>query len=120
MARTVIKIDEALCNGCGECISPCVEGALALIDGKAKVISAELCDGAGVCIGACPVGALSLQRRSDTVEIPEDIGRDPAGQELLRCHLCRHSEAEHYLLQVRKNGENHWVCTRCLPGLIHG
>ena len=42
MAKTIVKIAEELCNGCGECISPCVEGALALVDGKAKVISEEL------------------------------------------------------------------------------
>lgn len=120
MARTVIRIDEELCNGCGECISPCVEGALALVDGKAKVVSEALCDGAGVCIGACPVGALSLERKEDVVKIPADIGGGLTDAELLHCHLCQRSEAEHYLLQVRKNGHNHWVCTRCLPGLIHG
>ena len=120
MAKTIVKIAEELCNGCGECFSPCEEGALALVDGKAKVISEELCDGAGVCIGHCPVGALSLEKRPDVVEIPEDIDRDQSEQEVLHCHLCQRSEADHYLLQVRKNGENRWVCTRCLPALIHG
>ncbi len=120
MAKMTIKIDEELCNGCGECISPCVEGALALVDGKAKVVSEELCDGAGVCIGACPVGALSLERKDHVVEIPAFISKDEKGAEVLHCHLCQRSESEHYLLQVRKQGRADWVCTRCLPGLIHG
>lgn len=120
MARTVIKIDEELCNGCGECISPCVEGALALVDGKAKVVSEALCDGAGVCIGACPLGALSLEQKAELIELPDELDQNHTDSELLHCHLCQRSEADHYLLQVRRNGHHHWVCTRCLPGLIHG
>lgn len=61
--RTIVKIDEELCDGCGACISPCAEGALMLENGKAKVIQEELCDGAGVCLGVCPTGALSLEVR---------------------------------------------------------
>ena len=63
VARTIVKIDEELCDGCGVCISPCAEGALVLENGKAKVIREELCDGAGVCLAVCPTGALSLEVR---------------------------------------------------------
>lgn len=60
MKRTVIKIDEELCNGCGNCVEGCHEGALQLINGKAVMISELYCDGLGACIGDCPVGAIEL------------------------------------------------------------
>jgi len=58
--RKIIRIDEELCTGCGECIRGCAEGALALVDGKAKLISEAYCDGLGACIGTCPAGALKV------------------------------------------------------------
>lgn len=63
MKRTIIKIDEELCNGCGLCVSGCHEGALQLIDGKARMISELYCDGLGACIGDCPEGAIELEER---------------------------------------------------------
>ena len=61
--RKIIKIDEELCNGCGQCVISCAEGALAIIDGKAKVINDVFCDGLGACIGECPEGALTIEER---------------------------------------------------------
>ncbi len=61
--RSIVKIDEEKCTGCGKCISPCAEGAIELVNGKAKVVSDELCDGMGFCIGLCPVGAISIEQR---------------------------------------------------------
>jgi len=61
--RPIIEIDEALCNGCGECIVSCEEGALALVDGKARVVRDSLCDGLGACLGHCPTGALRIIQR---------------------------------------------------------
>ncbi|HIJ57511.1 MAG TPA: 4Fe-4S binding protein, partial [Deltaproteobacteria bacterium] len=58
--RKIIEIDEELCDGCGQCIIACAEGALEIIDGKAKVISDNLCDGLGACLGECPQGALEV------------------------------------------------------------
>lgn len=63
MKRTIIKIDEATCNGCGNCVTGCHEGALQLIDGKAVMVSELYCDGLGACIGECPVGAIELEER---------------------------------------------------------
>ena len=63
MKRTIIKIDEKKCNGCGNCITGCHEGALQLIDGKARLVSELYCDGLGACIGECPEGAITLEER---------------------------------------------------------
>ena len=54
MIREMVKIDEALCDGCGLCVPGCHEGALQVIDGKARLISDLMCDGLGACLGHCP------------------------------------------------------------------
>ena len=61
MKRTIIKIDENRCTGCGTCVKGCHGGALQLIDGKARLINEDYCDGLGACIGECPVGAITLE-----------------------------------------------------------
>lgn len=63
MEREIVKIDEALCNGCGECVPGCHEGALQIIDGKARLVSDLMCDGLGACLGHCPEGAISIEKR---------------------------------------------------------
>jgi NAD-dependent dihydropyrimidine dehydrogenase PreA subunit len=63
-ARQIIRIDEDRCNGCGQCVTACAEGALAIIDGKARLIKESYCDGLGACIGECPQGALTIETRS--------------------------------------------------------
>lgn len=63
MKRDVVKIDEDLCNGCGECIPACHEGALQIIDGKARLISDLMCDGLGACLGHCPQEAMTIETR---------------------------------------------------------
>lgn len=61
--RKIIKIDEELCDGCGQCVPDCAEGSLKIIDGKAKLVADNLCDGLGACLGACPQGALQIIER---------------------------------------------------------
>jgi Fe-S-cluster-containing hydrogenase component 2 len=61
--RKIIQIDEAKCDGCGQCVLSCAEGALEIVEGKAKVLSDNLCDGLGACIGECPQGALEIIER---------------------------------------------------------
>ncbi|MGO8805156.1 MAG: ATP-binding protein [Candidatus Bathyarchaeia archaeon] len=61
--RKIVKINESLCNGCGSCIPKCAEGALQIVDGKAKIIKETYCDGLGACLGQCPQGAISVTER---------------------------------------------------------
>lgn len=64
--RSIIEINEDLCNGCGNCVTSCAEGAIRIIDGKAKLVSEKYCDGLGACLGDCPTGALKIvQREAD-------------------------------------------------------
>lgn len=103
MKRTVIKIDEDLCNGCGQCVTGCHEGALQLIDGKAVMISEMYCDGLGACIGECPVGAIELIEKEaeayDEIKVMERIALK--GEHVVVAHLKHmkdHNELE-YLRQ---------------------
>ena len=64
MQRLIIRIDEDLCNGCGACVTGCAEGALQIVEGKARLVREQYCDGLGACIGECPTGALTLEERA--------------------------------------------------------
>ena len=61
--RNIVKIDEEKCNGCGQCIEACAEGAIEIIDGKAKLVSEIYCDGLGACLGHCPEDAITVEQR---------------------------------------------------------
>jgi Pyruvate/2-oxoacid:ferredoxin oxidoreductase delta subunit len=61
--RKIVRVDEALCDGCGQCVTACSEGALAIRDGKARLVKETYCDGFGDCIGECPTGALVIEAR---------------------------------------------------------
>ncbi|MBE3581497.1 MAG: 4Fe-4S binding protein [Thermoanaerobacteraceae bacterium] len=122
--RKIVRIDEELCTGCGLCVTPCAEGAIEIVDGKAKVLREEICDGAGVCLPICPVGALSIEEREAPAFDPEAAAANLAAKrargERVACFRCGAGEEEAVLLFARHRGESTWVCTRCLPVLIHG
>ena len=67
MKRKIIRIDESKCDGCGLCASACAEGAIRIIDGKARLVSETYCDGLGACLGECPAGALTIEEREALV-----------------------------------------------------
>lgn len=124
MKRQIARIDEALCNGCGACVTPCAEGAIQMVNGKAKVIREELCDGAGFCLGVCPTGALTIEER-EVAEFDEhaaELEQEKRGTTYIaqHCFMCNQGEESRVLLPCRTAGKSVWVCTRCLPQLIHG
>lgn len=87
--RTIIEIDQDACDGCGACATGCPEGALKVIDGKARLVGESLCDGLGACIGKCPLGAITITEREasdyDEVRVVKEIL--PQGPAVLLAHF---------------------------------
>ena len=89
MIREIVNIDDDLCNGCGLCVPNCHEGALQIIDGKARLISELMCDGLGACLGHCPEGAITIEKREadeyDEIVVVQQI--IPKGRNTLVAHM---------------------------------
>ncbi len=105
MLRKIIKINEEKCDGCGNCVPECHEGALQIIDGKARLISDLFCDGLGACLGNCPTGALTVEEREaepyDEMKVMKYIAS--GGANVIKAHLEHlrdHQESEYLTLAL--------------------
>ena len=100
--RSIVKIDEDLCTGCGLCVTPCAEGAIEIVDGKAKVMKEELCDGAGFCLAVCPEGALTVEKR-EAPEFDEDAAAEKMAEKLA---AARDHPADLHELRPQRDGRH--------------
>jgi len=113
MLREIVHIDEELCNGCGDCVPACHEGALQIIDNKARLVSDLMCDGLGACLGHCPQGAITIEKReaqpyneTEVMKIMVEKGENTVVAHLQ--HLKDHQEFEFLKegVQFLKNNES--------------
>ena len=100
MIREIVTIDDDKCNGCGACVPACHEGALQMIDGKARLVSDLMCDGLGACLGHCPMGAITIEKREaepydefKVMQIMVEKGKNTVVAHLK--HLKEHNETKY-------------------------
>ena len=124
MKRKIIQIDEDKCDGCGLCIPECPEGAMQVIDGKARLISDLFCDGLGACIGHCPQGAIEMVEREaepyNESKVMENVVSQ--GSNTIRAHLEHlkdHGEVEFLKQAVTFLKENNIEIPTMDEGTIH-
>ncbi len=129
--RKIIRIDDELCDGCGTCVPSCAEGAIQIVEGKARVMSEKFCDGLGACLGECPRGALSIEERVaeefDEGAVEEHLaGKErEAGRQLVMACGCPSSQIQTFapkvsgerdLRESRGSELSHWpVQIRLVP-----
>lgn len=86
--RNIISIDEEKCDGCGLCISACEEGAIKLVDGKAKLIDEAFCDGLGACLGSCPKDAIRIVEKESKPINEETVKKHLSGVKIIETPRC--------------------------------
>ncbi len=106
VSRSIVRIDEEKCTGCRLCIPACAEGAIHIVNGKAKIISEKYCDGLGACLGECPTGAITIEKR-EAEEFDEKAAQDNLKkQPVLRVHhldKALHSRPSLQVTRFRRN-----------------
>lgn len=125
MKRTIIEIDQEKCDGCGQCVPNCPEGALQIIDGKARLVSDLFCDGLGACIGECPRGAIrTIEREAepyDEARVMENIVRQGSGTIAAHLqHLKSHGEFKLYETAVSYLKDHHIPVPENKPAVCPG
>ncbi len=117
MVREIIEIDEELCVGCGNCVPNCHQGALQIIDGKARLISDLMCEGIGVCVGHCPTGAMTIEKREaepyDEAKVMDKISA--GGANVIHAHLqhLRQHGQDAYLAQAEAYLDAQGIANPC-------
>lgn len=124
MIREIVNIDEELCTGCGDCVPACHEGALQIIDGKARLVSDLMCDGLGACLGHCPEGAITIEKREaepydedKVMEIMVPKGENTVVAHLI--HLKEHNETDFLKQAVQFLKKNEAQLDLDVAAIIH-
>ena len=105
MKRRIIEINEQLCNGCGACASACHEGAIGMVDGKARLLRDDYCDGLGDCLPTCPTGAIKFVEREaapyDEAAVKANMAAKKSGCPGAACRTMQQSSLQNWPVQIK-------------------